>query len=346
MSKAEQQHWAEAVAECITDEQEALRIVGFYEDGEWQPAMLAIGRENLALRRDLAAAQTELERERMRLAACGVVAMANTGESAAHARQMHPDYMSASCQDVMNAVDREMALREEVVRLKARMYPLDEEPMCLVCGASTPCMDESELKPSDPGIPCTFDPTPRQLYEECKSLRARAIRAEDALMFYANPNSWKTYDAGGPEDPPDHICPIGEDEGRLARTILNTEDTEMKCEKCGREAKDAPIGTWFRRINAKGEKGKFVCEPSCTSALGSGDAAVIAAVTGVEKVWDDTARLDALQAATTGYGKGWILRESFYGRGMRLHETSMSGASASVREAIDLVLRPRKEPQP
>lgn len=61
-TRTEQQHWAEAVAECITDEQEALRIVGLYEDGEWQPAMLAIGRENLALKRDLTAARAEVEK--------------------------------------------------------------------------------------------------------------------------------------------------------------------------------------------------------------------------------------------------------------------------------------------
>lgn len=59
------------------------------------------------------AAATECERLRMQLAACGVVALANTIESAGEARQMHPDYMSASCSDVAGAVDREIALRTE-----------------------------------------------------------------------------------------------------------------------------------------------------------------------------------------------------------------------------------------
>lgn len=59
------------------------------------------------------ALRAELERERMRLAACGVVAMANTPDSAESARQMHDDYRSASCDEVANAVDREMALRAE-----------------------------------------------------------------------------------------------------------------------------------------------------------------------------------------------------------------------------------------
>ena len=55
----------------------------------------------------------EVERLQMQLAACGVVALANTIESAGDARQMHPDYMSASCSDVADAVDREIALRTE-----------------------------------------------------------------------------------------------------------------------------------------------------------------------------------------------------------------------------------------
>ncbi len=52
-----------------------------------------------------------VERLQMQLVACGVVALANTPESAARARDMHPDYMSASCSDVMRAVDREMHQR-------------------------------------------------------------------------------------------------------------------------------------------------------------------------------------------------------------------------------------------
>ena len=68
-------------------------------------------RVNTCEERDAAA--TECERLRMQLAACGVVALANTTESAGEARQMHPDYMSASCSDVAGAVDREIALRTE-----------------------------------------------------------------------------------------------------------------------------------------------------------------------------------------------------------------------------------------
>jgi hypothetical protein len=48
----------------------------------------------------------------------------------------------------------------------------------------------------------------------------------------------------------------------------------------------------------------------------------------------DTEMIDWLQKQTRGYGIGWICRDSDHGRGMRLHETSMEGASGSVRDAI------------
>lgn len=49
----------------------------------------------------------------------------------------------------------------------------------------------------------------------------------------------------------------------------------------------------------------------------------------------DTERLDFLQRITEGYGLGWILRRSTTGRGMRLHETSQTGACLEIRDAID-----------
>ena len=55
--------------------------------------------------------EAELETERIRLAACGVVALSTTAESAAEARTMSPAYWSASCGDVAAAVDEQMRLR-------------------------------------------------------------------------------------------------------------------------------------------------------------------------------------------------------------------------------------------
>lgn len=51
----------------------------------------------------------------------------------------------------------------------------------------------------------------------------------------------------------------------------------------------------------------------------------------------DTERLDFLQKLTNraDYTGKVILRESFTGRGWRLHETSKIGATSDVREAID-----------
>ena len=69
------------------------------------------------LKRDSA----ELERERMRLAACGVVALANTPDSSAKARDMPHDYRSASCDDVARMVDLQMQYRAALVNLRAGM---------------------------------------------------------------------------------------------------------------------------------------------------------------------------------------------------------------------------------
>ena len=68
----------------------------------------------------------ELERERMRLAACSVVALANTEESATKARLMHDDYRSASCDDVARMVDVQMKLRTQVEQLNAKIAMMRE----------------------------------------------------------------------------------------------------------------------------------------------------------------------------------------------------------------------------
>lgn len=70
------------------------------------------------LERERDEARADLETERMRLAACGVIALANTPDSAAKARDMLPQYRSASSDDVARVVDREMLLRSEVERLR------------------------------------------------------------------------------------------------------------------------------------------------------------------------------------------------------------------------------------
>ena len=72
----------------------------------------------------------ELETERMRLAACGAVALANTPESAAEARKMEPEYDSASCQDVARLVDENIKLRKEVNQLRYQLDVLEGNDGC------------------------------------------------------------------------------------------------------------------------------------------------------------------------------------------------------------------------
>lgn len=91
----------------------------------------AVSLENMeVLRAQVEAQAREIERLRMQLVACGVVALANTPESAAKARDMHTDYMSASCGDVIRTVDIQMQLRAELAALKAQPTGVVLPPHC------------------------------------------------------------------------------------------------------------------------------------------------------------------------------------------------------------------------
>jgi hypothetical protein len=103
-------------AKALWDANNALRA-----DLENERAMRAAEHDDThsrieKLHAELVEARAELERERMRLAACGVVAMADTPESAAKARDMHADYRSASCDDVARIVDKLMEARAELAK--------------------------------------------------------------------------------------------------------------------------------------------------------------------------------------------------------------------------------------
>ena len=79
-----------------------------------QPINSIPAAELATLREKAARLEHELETERMRLAACGVIARANTENSAIQARDMLPEYRSASAQDCADAVDREMDYRSRL----------------------------------------------------------------------------------------------------------------------------------------------------------------------------------------------------------------------------------------
>jgi hypothetical protein len=63
-------------------------------------------------------AHREVEKLRMQLATCGVLAVCNTPKSLAKHRVMHPDYECESVLAVIAAVEREIDLREEGIALR------------------------------------------------------------------------------------------------------------------------------------------------------------------------------------------------------------------------------------
>lgn len=76
------------------------------------------------LETELAAALAELEREQMRLAVCGVVAISDTPESAKKARDILPEYVSGSMRDVERRVDECIKLRADNAKLREALRPL------------------------------------------------------------------------------------------------------------------------------------------------------------------------------------------------------------------------------
>ena len=94
--------------------------MGLLEDREkWLNCAKQLEAENADLR-------SQLETERMRLSACGVVAMSDTPESAARNRNMKPEYMSASCQDVIRRVDECIDLRSRLAAANAALAKYEE----------------------------------------------------------------------------------------------------------------------------------------------------------------------------------------------------------------------------
>lgn len=68
-------------------------------------------------------------------------------------------------------------LREAEKRMKAWGCP-DFDFICLNCGRETPCITEADLRPGDPGVPCTFDLTYPQMIERLRRYEDRQRKAE------------------------------------------------------------------------------------------------------------------------------------------------------------------------
>lgn len=81
-----------------------------------------LAHENIELEQECDQLKAELEQTRVQLAGCGVAAMCNTRKSMTEQLCKPGDYgYSASYQDVLNSVNREIEMREERDRLKGEL---------------------------------------------------------------------------------------------------------------------------------------------------------------------------------------------------------------------------------
>ena len=134
---------------------EALRLANVLDSVVGGALCNRAAAELRRLHAECEALREELETERMRVVACGVVADADTPDSAAKARDMHPDYRSPSCDDVARLVDECISLRaeNEALRADAERYRWlrhgDNDEPCLYfsddCKAAVWLLREDEL---------------------------------------------------------------------------------------------------------------------------------------------------------------------------------------------------------
>jgi purine nucleoside phosphorylase len=109
----------------MTEQTEAQRLADEL-DNEYTTGRISnhTGRKAAA---ELHRLETELERERMRLAACDVIACADTPETAAQARQMRADYKSAASESVARRVDECIKLRSVNAEMLGALKSLEKE---------------------------------------------------------------------------------------------------------------------------------------------------------------------------------------------------------------------------
>jgi hypothetical protein len=119
-----------------------------------------------------------LEYERIRLAACGVAAMANTIDTIK--QRINPDntYWSASYGDICSAVDRQVEYRDQIAVLQARIKELEGALSLNLAVAD----DDPILTSSSEEMQCQIDRT----HEECV----------DCVKEYSNPPECRGHKAG------------------------------------------------------------------------------------------------------------------------------------------------------
>lgn len=130
--------------------------------------------------------ERECERERLRLAACGVAAMCNTKETMEKQRIGRDNpYWSGSYGDVCSAVDREMKLREILVEFEKKV---DE---CKKLHSYAKCPECHTTVLRNAGQELVED-----CYKHCAKKQAKLMAVVDAAKYY-NENGCANCDASG-----------------------------------------------------------------------------------------------------------------------------------------------------
>lgn len=184
----------------------------------------------------LNSAHVALERVSMQLFACGVVAMADTPDSAREARAMHPEYESLACDDVKRRVDECIALRARVAeledvltnlplsspqRMRARIQRLEEMLAAVGAGGVGPLIpatvqhqrepssdndlpiENGQLITSRSTVPADWKPVPLELTQAMlDQLRFGWSDISTAHVF----DRWKRTVAAAPKPPTVEEC--------------------------------------------------------------------------------------------------------------------------------------------
>lgn len=88
--------------------------------------------------------------------------------------------------------DENAKLTAKLATLQAQLaaWQTGKMHICLLCGRDKPCMtDEEAIAEGGPGKPCTFDPTPRELFDENKRLKAQLAALTTAHQSWTEVNA-------------------------------------------------------------------------------------------------------------------------------------------------------------
>jgi len=83
----------------------------------------------------------------------------------------------AGCRDLTEQLATAIAERDALQRAN--------NPFCLLCGRTEPCMTDADVKLGDPGLPCTFDYTPLKMLEVARQYKQQLARSTHAYQLLA-----------------------------------------------------------------------------------------------------------------------------------------------------------------